>query len=293
MAAHAPFTRLCQSLARPSGLDRADLHLHTTFSDGAYTPAQVVDLARRAGLSAIAITDHDTLEGIAPTRRAAEGTGIEVIAGVEITAELDGRELHLLGYFVSADAGPLADALARLRQQRRHRFLEMVALLRHQGIDIPEEDLPPEPADERSLGRRHLAEVLVRRGVVPNLREAFQRYLRDGGRAEVPKQRLPVAEAIACVRDAGGVSSWAHPPEGCGRGELLRLRDLGLSAVEAVYPGFRDGRRQNLRALARELNLRVTGGSDCHGPDAPRRTVGACTISREEVEALRPIRQDP
>jgi predicted metal-dependent phosphoesterase TrpH len=286
MPAHQPFTALCQLAARPRPADRADLHLHTTHSDGSYTPAQVVELAVRAGLSAIAITDHDTLSGVAPAREAAERTGLEVIAGVEISAEHHGRELHLLGYFVRPEDVPLAEALRRLRDGRRHRYREMLGRLRQQGVHLAEEGTT---VAEHAVGRRHLAELLVRQRKAPTLREAFTRYLNDGGRAAVPKLLLPVAEAIERVRAAGGVASWAHPPEQCTLADLLGLRELGLQAVEADYPGFRSKRVQALRGLAKQLGLCVTGGSDCHGPGVCRRAVGASSVTRQELDALRSL----
>src|SRR5262245_23699542 len=135
MPARQPFTQLCQAAARPRSLGRADLHLHTTASDGTYTPAQIVDLAGRSGLAAVAITDHDTLDGIAPARRAA-GSRVEVIAGVEITAEHGGREIHLLAFFVRADNAALNAALGRLRAHRRDRFWDMVNRLRACGVRL-------------------------------------------------------------------------------------------------------------------------------------------------------------
>src|SRR3954452_13005345 len=128
-----PFTALCRQTVRRRRLDRADLHLHTLHSDGTYTPAQLVELALRGGLCAIAVTDHDTLGGVEPARQAAADTGLEVIPGVEITAEHEGRELHLLAYFISPESIPLREALERLRRQRRGRFEEMVGRLRRHG----------------------------------------------------------------------------------------------------------------------------------------------------------------
>src|SRR5438067_10684532 len=253
MPAQQPFTALCRLVAEARPLaDRADLHLHTTHSDGSYTPAQVVELALRSGLCAIAITDHDTLEGVAPARAAAAGTGLEVIAGVEISSEHDGRELHLLGYFVSTEDAALAQALEELRRRLTERFHEMIELLREQGIPLAETEVLPAA---HALGRRHLAELLVRQGTVSTVREAFLRYLHDGGRAVVPKQLLPVAEAIRRVREAGGVASWAHPPDRCTRTQLSELCDLGLRAIEVEYPGFRPARVRQLRAWAGELGL--------------------------------------
>ena len=284
MPAQQPFTALCQAAARPRHAGRADLHLHTTYSDGSYTPAEVVDLARRCGLSAVAVTDHDTLGGVAPARAAAAGTGVEVVAGVEITAEYRGRELHLLGYFVAIDDPPLNAALATVRRHRAERFREMVERLRQCGVHLSGEERQA-PAAPEALGRRHLAELLVRAGRVRTVREAFTRYLGDNGPAAVPKKRLPAAEALALVRGAGGVAAWAHPPYDCTQDNLAELRAMGLAAVEAEYPDVRPSRGRQLRAWAAALGLAVTGGSDCHGPG--RRAVGACTVSAEELERLR------
>jgi predicted metal-dependent phosphoesterase TrpH len=284
MPAQQPFTALCQAAGRSRHAGRADLHLHTTYSDGSYTPAEVVDLARRCGLSAVAITDHDTLGGVAPARAAAAGTGVEVIAGVEITAEYRGRELHLLGYFVAPDDAPLNAALVTIRRHRAERFRAMVERLRQCGVHLNGEEWQAPSAPE-ALGRRHLAELLVRAGRVRTVREAFTRYLGDNGRAAVPKKRLPAAEALALVRGAGGVAAWAHPPYDCTQDGLAELWAMGLGAVEVEYPDVRPSRGKQLRAWAAALGLAVTGGSDCHGPG--RRSVGACTVSAEELERLR------
>jgi predicted metal-dependent phosphoesterase TrpH len=261
---------------------RADLHLHTPSSDGTYTPAQLVDLAGRAGLAAIAITDHDTLCGLQATRTAAAGTGLEVISGVEITTEHGENELHLLAYFVRPDHQPLNNALAQIRTHRIERFDEMVRRLKVRGVVIAEDDGIPAPA---TLGRRHLAERLVRSGQVATVREAFARYLKDGSPAAAPKWRLPVAEAIDLVRASGGVTSWAHPPSGAPFEQFVELRRLGLQAIEAEYPATRRARNRQLREYAGKLGLAITGGSDCHGPGP--RSVGCSTISSEELEQLR------
>ena len=280
-----PFTLLCQTLARPRHFGRVDLHLHTTFSDGTYTPAEVVDLARRSGLSAIAITDHDTLAGIAPTVHAA-GESLEVISGVEITAEFHGRELHLLGYCFDPANADLRAALDHLRAERVGRFHEMVKRLDGLGIHIEEKAIA-NLGEATTLGRRHLAELLVQAKQAATVREAFQRYLGDHGRATVPKTRLPVAEAIALVRGANGVAAWAHPNYHCSRETLLELKALGLGAIEAEYPAFRPSRIKELRRLANEFGLAITGGSDCHGPDQANREVGASSISHDELQRLR------
>jgi predicted metal-dependent phosphoesterase TrpH len=285
MPARQPFTRLCQQLAVGRHAGRADLHLHTTHSDGTYTPAEVVDLARRSGLSALAVTDHDTLAGVPAARAAAAGSGIEVVSGVEITAEFRDRELHLLAYFVDLDNQPLTAALEELRRHRAERFAAMLGRLRQRGVSVAEGGAGARP---EALGRRHLAELLVRQGHAATVREAFQRYLGERGGVAVPKKRLPAGEALALVRGAGGVAAWAHPAYDCTWEGLAELRGLGLGAIEAEYPDTRPARARELRGWAALLGLAVTGGSDCHGPG--RRAVGACTVSTEELDRLRPRR---
>jgi 3',5'-nucleoside bisphosphate phosphatase len=288
MPARQPFTQLCQQLSRPRFAGRADLHTHTTCSDGGYTPAQLVDLARRSGLSALAVTDHDTTDGLAPARHAAADGSVEIVSGVEITAEFRGKELHLLGYFFRPDHASLQDALARLRSDRVERFWEMVRRLEHLGIALPVGSFP-DLGEQGSLGRRHLAEALVRARKTATVREAFQRYLGDQGRATVPKRRLPVAEAIGLVRTAGGVAAWAHPAYDCDQASLRELAGLGLGAVEVDFPSCRAGRAGELRRWAAALGLAVTGGSDCHGPDQPGRPLGCCGVTHQELNELRKL----
>jgi predicted metal-dependent phosphoesterase TrpH len=271
----------------PAADARVDLHVHTTCSDGAYTPAQVVDLARRAGLPALAITDHDTLEALPAARTAAAGR-LEIIPAVEVTCELAQGEFHLLAYFVRPHDSALSAALAQLRRRRVERFQEMIEQLRPLGIHLDER------AVERALGgsvvgRRQLAGLLVEGRHVSTLRQAFARYLGDDGGIVIPPVRLPVEQAIALVRGAGGVAAVAHPAYDCTQQVLAQLQWHGLGAVEVDYPGFRCGRVRRLRAWAAELGLAVTGGSDCHGPGNAQRTVGARGVTWAELEQLRQL----
>jgi predicted metal-dependent phosphoesterase TrpH len=244
-----------------------------------------VDLARRVSLAAVAVTDHDTLAGVAPTRAAARG-GLEVVAGVEITAEHDGREIHILGYFVRLDDAELTAALDRLRERRRGRFHAMVEGLRDRGVPVAEEAVAG-LATNATLGRRNLAQLLHDSGQVGSVREAFARYLADDGPLNLPKERLPVAEAVRLVRAAGGVISVAHPPPEMTLAKLTQLRDLGVQAIEAAYPSIRAAREQELRQWAATLGLAVTGGSDCHGPGLPARAIGARGVSARELAAIK------
>jgi predicted metal-dependent phosphoesterase TrpH len=286
MPARQPFTALCQSLRFQRAPGWYDLHLHSTHSDGLYTPAQLVELARRSGLAGIAITDHDTVAGVSEAREAIGGNHPEIIAGVEITAEFRGQELHLLGYFIRCDDADLLEALERLRRERRSRFAEMVEKLKTVGIELDPASLPRADSPE-TLGRRHLAYLLVKARRVGSVREAFNRYLGDEGRIDVPKYRLPVAEAIALVHGAGGVAAWAHPPYDALETGLAELRSLGLDAVEADYPARRPSQVRAVRELAVAHGLAVSGGSDCHGPEPIARALGCRGVNAEELERLR------
>lgn len=284
MPAHQPFTRLCQSLAQAPRSARVDLHTHTVHSDGSYTPAEIVSLARRSGLPAVAITDHDTIAGIAAARAAA-GSTLEIVPGVEVTARFREREFHVLGYFFREEDDSLRKALDRLREERRTRFHDMIDRLRGRGLKLDTRELENRHTAP-VLGRRHVARVLVESGGVASEREAFARYLGDDQQAEAVVG-LSAAEAIALVRGAGGVAAWAHPPYDCTPQTLAELRRLGLQAVEAEYAGRRRSWAGQLRAWARELGLAVTGGSDCHGPGP--RSVGAAGVTVEEMERLREL----
>lgn len=279
-----PFTRMCQALARPPAAARADLHVHSTCSDGLYSPEQLVDLARRTGLSALAITDHDTCAAFHPARQAAPSS-LEVVPGVEITCEHRERELHLLGYFFDPEDAALLAALDSLRASRARRFRALLEGLATLGIPLRWDEA--DATRTVAFGRRHLAEMLVAQGYAADVQDAFRRHLHERGRLQVDKQRLPVAEAIALVRAAGGVTSWAHPPQNAALQELIALKEMGLHAVEAGFPACRPARSKQLREWATHLGLAVTAGSDCHGPEPARRGVGSVTASPAEVESLR------
>lgn len=287
MPSGAPFTRLCQQLARSPRQGRADLHTHTTCSDGLYTPTQVVDLAGRAGLAAVAITDHDTVAGVAAARAVAP-CGLEIIPGVEITCEFQGKELHLLAYFVDIENADLLGQLHDICLSRQERFHVMMERLQSRGVSIPAEMAAK--LDPSAIGRRHLAELIVRTGHAESISQAFRRYLSDTGPIQVAKRRVPVEHGIALVHAAGGVAAWAHPPYDEARTHLHTLRGLGLDAVEIYFPSCRPGHVCNLRQWALELGMAVAGGSDCHGPEPLRRTVGAFSVSNDELERLRTIR---
>ncbi|CAN5703793.1 PHP domain-containing protein [soil metagenome] len=272
--------------SRPRPSRGADLHVHTTHSDGACSPGEVVRAAAEVGLSALAITDHDTLSALAVARPEAVRLGIELVAGIELTAEREGREIHILGHFFDPEDPPLQAASNALRTAREDRLRLMVARLRELGLAIDLETLR-RAFPRATLGRRHLAEYLSRTGQVAGHRAAFALYLGDEGPAQVAKPRLPWSEAIALIRGAGGVAGLAHPPYNLRYLDLEELRAGGLGAIEVAGSGIdaRLGRRW--RDWAEALGLVPTAGSDFHAPDRPGRWVGAVAATLDELEALR------
>jgi predicted metal-dependent phosphoesterase TrpH len=269
----------------------ADLHVHTTHSDGVCSPCEVVISAAAVGLAALAITDHDTVSALAIASPEAARLGLELIAGVELTCELDGREVHLLGYFIRDDDPPLQSALNALRAGRAARLQVMAARLRDQGLSM-DLDLLERTFPRAVLGRRHLAEYLARTGQVASVKEAFTRYLGDALPACEPKPRLGVAAAIALVAGAGGVAALAHPPFNLRREALARLANAGLAALEVAGPGISNRLGRRFRTWAAELGLVPVAGSDFHAPDRPGRWVGAITTPAIDLERLRQGREN-
>lgn len=251
-----------------------DLHTHSTASDGSFTPAALVDLAAEKGLTAIALTDHDTVAGLPQAQVCGSEKGVEVIPGVEIAVRWDGGgAMHLLGYYICLDDARLAERLEGLRIQRRYRAQRMVALLNELGVEISFSRVE-QMATGESIGRPHVARALLEAGAVANPGEAFQRYLSRGRPAYVLRELPSPREGIAWLQSAGGVAVLAHPSTlRLGRKELERcveeLKAHGLEGIEAFWSGHNRGQQETYRDLARRLGLLVTGGSDFHGAAKP------------------------
>ncbi|MBV8487045.1 MAG: PHP domain-containing protein [Planctomycetaceae bacterium] len=276
--------------ARPTGpaspRGAVDLHVHTTHSDGSCSPCEVVRAASVVKLSALAITDHDTVSALAVARPEAAGLGIELISGVELTCVLASREVHLLGHFIREDNPPLLKAMRQLRLGRMERMRTMAQTLHSQGLildlDVLETWFP-----RAALGRRHAALYLARTGQVSSEREAFRRFLGDGCPAIAPKPRLNLIEAIRLVRGAGGVPGLAHPPFNLRAATLEALAGAGLGAIEVNGPGISGRLGRRFRDWASQLDLVPIAGSDFHAPDRPGRWVGAITTTPLDLERLR------
>lgn len=289
MPRRQPFTLLCQQAAKLARPVAADLHAHTTASDGDYTPSQLVAHARQAGLAAVAVTDHDTTAGLPEAVEAAGQFAhrpIRVVAGVEVTTEYAGRGFHVLGLFIDPNHPELSVRLAEVQAGRRERFYRLADWLTGNGVQLGAGAVERTAATASSLGRRHLASLLVSEGHVSTRNEAFRRWLGPASAAVPPAHRVRLTDAVRLITAAGGISSLAHPPADMTCSDFTALAAAGLNGVEVAFPAASVSRRRELRAWADELGLAATAGSDCHGPDHTARKIGAVGVTAEELDQL-------
>ena len=255
-----------------------DLHLHSNASDGTDAPGIVVRKAAAIRLTAIALTDHDTLSGIPEAQAVAAGLPLELIPGVELSVDHDGVKIHMLAYFIEPEPGPLQDRLEMLRAGRGVRNHEIVEKLNQLGYPITMDDVLRHAAGD-AIGRPHIADALVEAGMVTDRTEAFSDLLGDGGRAYAERERLTATEAITLTTESGGVTSIAHPltidpGESTLRSIFEDLREVGLAGIEAYYSQHPPHLRTQLAGVAADLGLVATGGSDCHGTGKPGLEIG-------------------
>jgi hypothetical protein len=264
----------------------ADLHLHTRFSDGTETPERVVELARAAGLSCISITDHDTLDSQPRAQAAAQQHGLELIPGVEMSANAGGTEVHLLGYWVDPAHPPFRAHLDRQKTRRIGRVHEMCAQLASVGVTIDPADVLALAA-EGTVGRPHVARILVKRGYVATMPEAFDKYIGDGKPGFVPGSPVDPAAIIRLIRDAGGVPVLAHPMYLRNDALIEQFARDGLAGIEALHSSHPPELVLRYERLAAQLKLLVTGGSDFHGQAKEGLPVGAVKVPYALVDALK------
>lgn len=243
-----------------------DLHLHSTASDGRLAPAKLVSAAAEGHLDVIALTDHDTVAGVADACAAAEVSAVQVVAGIEISTRAPEGEFHILGYGIDPLAPALVAHSAHSAARRAERMQAMLDRLRPFGVELRLEEVDALAGFPACLGRPHLARALVARGRVGSVGEAFERYLRDGGPAFVATEFPTVEEAIERIHAGGGAAVWAHPPADRVAEVLPRLAALGLDGIECHRPRTPPQATSRLVQLARTHDLLVTGGSDWHGP---------------------------
>ncbi len=265
---------------------KADLHIHTTASDGKSSPEEILTLAGRLGLEVIAITDHDTIRGYSEAAEAAEKYGVEVISGIEITADFGGRECHLLAYAFDPGHSAIRRLCLLHRKARIERGKWILEQLSRKGLELDIEEVKAE-ANWGNVGRPHIASLLVKKGYVASSREAFMRYLSDRALGPIENDYYPHDEVIGRVREAGGATVLAHPGQLYSPLERELFAGAGIDGIEVYHPSHDDRTREELKAFAEEHDLLITGGSDFHGsPDDYRGRFGVETIRRSLADRL-------
>jgi predicted metal-dependent phosphoesterase TrpH len=259
---------------------RADLHTHSTASDGTLTPADLVHQAHGGGLSIIGLTDHDTTAGLAEATTAGQALGVRIIPGIELSTDVGAGEVHMLGYGIDPANTTLQTALVSYRQSRRERAERIIDRLRELGVDLPQGSVKATEGDA-SIGRPHIARAMIGAGYVESVSEAFDRYLGDGKPAYIASERKPTpAEAIQLIRAAGGLPIHAHPfSSDAFPATLPDLIAAGLAGIEVYYAEYTPEQRQELARIAAKYELLATGGSDYHGERfKERRDLGSVTL---------------
>jgi predicted metal-dependent phosphoesterase TrpH len=259
-------------------LAHIDLHTHTTASDGSLSPTELVQLAKHQGLAALAVTDHDSVEAIPEVTAAGEELGIRVIPGIEISSGYQGIELHIHGYYINHNVPRLKPVLARCITSRDDRNPKIIERLCALGLNLTYEDVKTY-AGAATIGRPHIAQILVRKGYATSVADAFDRYLADDGPAYVARNLPSVQEVITLIRDIGGVAVLAHPMYAGRRKPSIDqhcadLQGFGLAGLETLYSSHTAQQTDRFRSIAREHGLLITGGSDFHGDSKPDVLVG-------------------
>ena len=269
-----------------------DLHTHSDRSDGTLSPQQLIDLARRLGLRALSITDHDSLEGYDVAAPYAQRVGVDLVCGIELSTKLRNRSIHILGYFLQQPPGEtFRGHLACLQKARRERNGRLTERLRELGLSIRLEDA--EKLGRSQTGRPHFAQLLVNRGYVSSIREAFAVYLDESAPGYVERRDPSLDNVLRWIREAGGISSWAHPAraireaERSAQGLFEELAAKGLSAIEVYHGDHTPEEMAQFRSAAETLGLGITGGSDFHGAEKGRAQLGALNLPSSLLEALR------
>jgi len=270
----------------------ADLHLHTQFSDGTFTPEELVLYAQKSGLACIAVTDHDTVEACVRAAAACAAVRMEFIPGAELTAEHEDIEVHVLGYFLDTENRALLGRIAQFQTVRQQRIYEMVAALNKLGVPLKVEAVFA-LANCKSPGRPHVARALVKEQLIGSLDEAFERYLKKGRPAWVPKTKMSALESVELIHQAGGLAVMAHP--GLNRSDEIipALVEAGLDGIECFHTKHSTVMSERYLEIAERHHLLVTGGSDCHGFSKNKPLIGTVKLPYEHVERLHAARQNP
>ena len=270
----------------------ADLHIHSTYSDGSFRPEEIINMAVDKGFSTIAIADHDTVEAISYAEKAAKTKDIEVIPAIELSTFREKAEIHILGYFIDYNNENLLRETEKIYSARKDRAKKMVKLLNKEGIKISFDQVK-EMADDDYIGRPHIARAMIEAGYISEIGDAFtEDYIANGGKAYVPKYKLSPEKAIELITDAGGVAVLAHPifinhGEPMGYKEIKGLKDKGLKGVEVYHTKHDSQAIKKYREIANDLDLLITGGSDFHGENAPGVEIGDIKLQEKYLKKLK------
>lgn len=267
-----------------------DLHTHTTASDGALSPKQLVAKAINCGLEGIAITDHDTIGGVEEALAAARGKSFIVIPGIEFSTDWNDEEVHVLGYFIDYRNSRLLQLLEKLEESRWRRGQKMVRKLNNAGLTVDWNQVAA-MAENGVVGRPHVAQVLVEAGYVSSIAEAFEKYLGKGRPGYVPRFKLTPRDAVREVKNAGGIPVLAHPGLLKRQEKLTEVLTWGFAGIEVYYPEHSKEQTKYFNKLAEQHNLIATGGSDYHGETREKNFLGAATVAKEVVQKLLDLRE--
>ena len=263
------------------------MHLHSNLSDGLDSPEELVDLAKKAGLKTISLTDHDNVDGIERAQRRGAEVGVEVIPGIEFTCEIPRAEVHILGYFIDFKDPELLQTLKKIQEDRVKRIYKIVEKLRGLGVGLSPEDVFS-ISGKKAPGRPHVARALIAKGHVSNFKEAFIRYLDFRAPAYVSHYKLTPSDAVKLIAKAGGVPVFAHPVISNCDEIIPGLTADGLAGIEVYYPGYDEQQIKKYTTIAKKFGLLVTGGSDFHGLESGREAkLGDIAIPDEYVDKLK------
>jgi predicted metal-dependent phosphoesterase TrpH len=274
-------------LHRRFNMLKADLHIHTTASDGLMSPKEVVRWASVKRLAAIGITDHDTVNGINPAMEASSIYGVEVVPGIELSTLYEEEEIHILGYYLDYKAAWFLNILEKIQNSRYERAASIVSKLNGLGIDINLEQVK-NIADDGAIGRPHIARAMIDKGYINNIKEAFKSYIGKGCPAYVERYKLSCSEAITMIKRLGGLSVLAHPGLIRNKANIGNIISLGIDGIEVYHSKHDDETVRNALAIASSRKLLITGGSDCHGMKVNNEPIlGNCSVDYKYVQKLK------
>ena len=268
-------------------MHKADLHLHSKFSDGLLTPGEVISMINDKNIKIASLTDHDNIAGTKIAEEECGKYGIDFINGIELSSDLDGREVHILGYFIDLESNLLLDYLKEFKGKRIQRIDEMIKKMNKLGLSITLDEILNEYSDNNTIGRPHLAEMLKKKGYVKTLQEAFNRYIGDYKYANVRKMNSPIGEIIELIKSFGGISFVAHPAKTLSYEKLSEIVKLGIEGIETVHPSHTKSQTESMKVFARSYKLLESGGSDFHGMNKYEYdNAGNFFINSTEVEKI-------